>query len=109
MDKKHYAVETDNMKDVMKEMLSKIDEILQMLNTTDDKINETKKVFDTPAATHFRKRVNDYVEEQKLYIKNDIIPTIEVLNAISSMYESDMEEESKFLKQGILAMNKKVK
>ncbi|MBQ9853875.1 MAG: hypothetical protein IJO57_02450 [Bacilli bacterium] len=108
MDEKHYVVETDNMKNVMRDMLSKIDEILQMLNTTDDRINETKKVFDTPAAEYFRKRVNDYIEEKKLYIKNDLIPSIEVLNSISLMYETDSEEEINFLKKSALSANKKI-
>ena len=102
MTKKKVRVETENMKTVMKEMASKIDEIDEMLKKTRIKVEESKQIFDTPTATYFRQKVFDYIDQQKLFITNDIRPLIEVLGTIANTYEEDFQDEV-----GIININKK--
>jgi len=102
MTKKKVRVETDNMKTVMKEMASKIDELDEMLKKTRIKVEESKRVFDTPTATYFRQKVYDYIDQQKLFITNDMRPLIDVLGIVANIYEDDFEQE-----QGIISVNKK--
>lgn len=101
MTKGKVSVETENMKTVMKEMASKLDEIEEMLKNTRIKVEESKRIFDTPTATYFRKKVYDYIDEQKLFITNDIRPLIEVLGTIANTYEKDFEDEI-----GLININK---
>lgn len=93
MTKKKVRVETDNMKNFMKEMSLKIDELDEMLKNTRIKVEESKQIFDTPTATYFRQKVYDYIDQQKLFITNDIRPLVEVLGTIANAYEEDFEEE----------------
>lgn len=102
MTKRKVRVETENMKTVMKEMSSKIDEIEEMLKNTRVKVEESKKIFDTPTATYFRQKVFDYIDEQKLFMNNDVRPLVEVLGTIANTYEEDFDEEA-----GVISNNKK--
>lgn len=102
MTKRKVRVETENMKTVMKEMSSKIDEIEEMLKNTREKVEESKKIFDTPTATYFRQKVFDYIDEQKLFMNNDVRPLVEVLGTIANTYEEDFDEEA-----GVISNNKK--
>ena len=102
MTKRKVRVETENMKNVMKEMSSKIDELDEILKNTRIKVEESKQIFDTPTATYFRQKVYDYIDQQKLFITNDMRPLIEVLGTIANTYEEDFEEEV-----GMINVNKK--
>jgi len=93
MANKNVRVETDNIKTVMKEMTSKIEEIEEMLRNTKVKIEDSKKIFDTPTASYFRQKVYDDMDEQQLFITNDIRPLVEVLGTIADAYEKDFEKE----------------
>ncbi len=97
MASKQVIAETENMKAVMKEMSSKLDEIDEMLKKTKIKVEESKEVFDTPTATYFRQKVYDYIDGQKLYINNDIRPFVEVLNTLANVYEKDFEAEQQLI------------
>ena len=65
---KRVSADTEDLKIKMKEMVSKCEEIIDMLNKTRDKIEESKSYFDTPTATYFRDKATTYIDEQKLLI-----------------------------------------
>ena len=95
--KKRVSADTEDLKSKMKEMVSKCEEIIEMLDKTREKIEESKEYFDTPTATYFRDKATSYIEQQKLVINNELIPSFEVLNAISKSYDDDFNEEKKML------------
>lgn len=98
--------ETENIKLVMKDMITKMDEIEEMLKNTRIKIEESKKVFDTPTSSYFRQKVYDYIDSQKLYINNDFRPLIDVLGVIADAYEEELEEETKIISVNTRNTNK---
>ena len=87
--------DTEDLKIKMKEMVSKCEEIIEMLNNTKKKIDESVDYFDTPTAKKFRDKATDYIETQKLLINNELIPSFEILNTISDAYKEDYEKERK--------------
>ena len=96
--KKVYA-ETENIDNIMSEMTDKCDEITKMLDESLDKVNDTKRVFDTPTSAYFRSKAEEYIEEEKLYINNSVLPVIESLSVLSKMYQEEYENEQAIIKK----------
>ena len=71
------SADTEDLKIKMKEMVSKCEDIIDMLNKTREKIEESKSYFDTPTATYFRDKATTYIEEQILVMNNELIPSFE--------------------------------
>ena len=95
--KKRISADTEDLKAKMKEMISKCEEIIEMLDKTKDKIEESKEYFDTPTSSYFRDKATSYIEQQKLVINNELIPSFEVLNVISKTYDDEFNAEKKML------------
>ena len=95
--KKKLFADTEDLKLKMKEMVSKCEEIIDMLNKTRDKIDESKSYFDTPTASVFRDKALFYIDEQRLLINKDLIPSFEILDKISAGYEEDFNNEKSLL------------
>lgn len=89
----HLGSDLDNMEDITKKMLIQCEEIVSTIENARQIITDSKKVFDTPSATYFRKIVDDYIEQQKLFINNDIIPSTELLSNIIDLYDEEYNME----------------
>ena len=84
-------VDPHNIKENRTKMLDKINEILDNIQEINKKVEESKEVFDTPAATSFRDSANEYIFESKNYINNVLIPIVSNLDNVAQVYEDAIE------------------
>ena len=81
-------VDVNDIKDNRTKMLAKVEDIIKDIDEINRKIEESKDIFDTPAATVFRDSANEYIFESKNYINNSLIPIINSLSSIAQVYEN---------------------
>ena len=82
----HLFTDSASIQNVKKELLAELEEIKGMLSEALLKVEETKEFFDTPTATYFREKVDKLVGEEKIYINNQVIPWIEILDSFAKIY-----------------------
>ena len=80
-------VDIKKITETRESMLNKIKEIQENINEINRKIEDSKKVFDTPAATTFRDSANKYMEDSRIYINSVLIPIVENLSNVVKAYE----------------------
>ncbi len=91
------SINVKSIEDTVKLLLEKCDIIEKSIISTRDKLDESKSYFDTPAATYFRQKVDDLLDEEILKLKNDFRPSLDVLNKIISVYNDEITAEKKIL------------
>ena len=97
MGKERVSVNIDSIDKTVKQLMEKCEIIEKSIKETKEKLDDSKSYFDTPAGDHFRKRVDDIFDQEILKLKNDFIPSIEVLNKIVSLYQEEIEAEKKII------------
>ncbi len=80
-------VDVNEIETARVQMESIVDDILKNIEEVSKKIEESKLVFDTPAAKAFRERANEYIFNNKKYINQVLIPMIENLDNVANSYE----------------------
>ena len=78
----------ENIKEVKKQMLSKITELQNELSKIEIKLDESKNDFDTPLASNFRIKANEMIKNETKTIEELLIPYVNSLDEVSSFYEN---------------------
>ena len=81
-------VDTNELRDAKTKMKSIIDDILTNIAEINKRIEDSKEVFDTPAATVFRESANEYIFTNKKYIHEELIPMVDKLENSADIYQA---------------------
>jgi len=88
---------SEDIRNKMKEMVSRCEELQSTLNDMIIKIDSSKEYFDTPTSLYFRDSATSYILKEKDDISKSLVPFLELLDKISDGYEAEFEEEIKML------------
>ena len=91
---KKVVVDTKSIQDAKLKMLDKVNDLKKMLDKTVQKVEESKKDFDTPVANIFRTKVDEYVISEKKELDTGLISLIKSLDNITKAYD-EMNETFK--------------
>ena len=82
-----YKIDVNSINESRVEMLNKINDIINNLDTVCIKIDESIEVFHTPTSAIIRDNANEYIYSKKKYINESVIPMIEKLQYAADTYE----------------------
>lgn len=83
------TVDIGSIANTKKIMDGKYNELVSMINNYKEKMEDTKKVYDTESATLYRKVVLNYIDLVEKYLNSDFKPYIDRLDEIKSIYTDE--------------------
>ncbi len=83
--------DTNELKEARVQMKSIIEDILANIEEINKRVEDSKEVFDTPAATAFRQSANEYIFNNKKYINEALIPMVDNLEKNADIYQAALD------------------
>lgn len=88
-------VELETLSSTKNLMINKINEIIELIDSYTNIINESENCFVTNAAVEYRTTAINYTKILKSFINNDFLPLINALDNIKKLYEDQNNAISK--------------